>query len=168
MLYGMGHKRHERYWQRFLLPGESVIHTFGVSGVYVFLFWVLPMLLLLGGAVMIGLSNIVLGVMLVVPVLGLLVPALYLTYFVHYAITDRRTMMREGILNKHFVTVDYRSITDVTVRESLLERIFTRTGSIGVNTAGSNRVELGLRHVARPMAIKADIYKHLRDSLTKA
>lgn len=100
--------------------------------------------------------------------LMLLVPALYLTYFVHYAVTDKRTMTREGILNKHFVTVDYRSITDVAVRETILERIFTRTGTIDVNTAGGHHVELKLRHVARPMALRGDIYKHLHKATEQA
>lgn len=112
---------------------------------------------------MLSLSNALLGAFLFFIALTLLIPALYLAYFVHYAITDRRIMSREGILHKHFVTVQYRSVTDVTVRESMLERIFTRTGSLGVNTAGSHHVELKLRHIARPLAVKADIYKHLHE-----
>jgi len=158
----MSHQRHARYWQRFLLPQEKVIHTLGVSRAYVVFYWLLPAGVLFVLGIVVGVRIDLLGFMFLPLAVMLLVPALYLTYFVHYAITGRRTMTREGILYKHFVTVDYRSVTDVTVRESLLERIFTRTGTIDVNTAGGHHIELSLRHVARPMALRGDIYKHLR------
>ncbi|MFH1354018.1 MAG: PH domain-containing protein [bacterium] len=159
----MNHRRHARYWRRFLLPGENVIHTFGVSWAYVTLFWLLPAAALLAAGVVVDAWIGLLGLMFVLLAVILLVPALYLAYFVHYAVTNQRTMVREGILYKHFVTVDYHSITDVTVRETLLERIFTRTGTIDVNTAGGDQVELKLRHVARPMNLRGDIYKHLNE-----
>jgi len=126
----MGHSRHTRYWQRFLLPGERAIHTFGVSGLYVTFFWGGPLLLALSLAAVIGVSNALLGVLLLVLVAFALVPIVYLLFFVHYAITDRRVMSREGIFHKRFITVDLRSITDALVQEPFLERLLSRSGAI--------------------------------------
>ena len=160
----MGHERHARYWQRFLLPGEKVIHTFGVSGLYIAVFWGGPLLLALVSAVVVGVSSPVLGGLLLVVVATSLIPILYLLYFVHYAITDRRVMSREGIFHKRFVTVGLRSVTDVMVREPFLQRLITRTGTIGINTAGSPGVELYYRHVRHPFERRKDIYKRLQQA----
>ena len=151
-----------KYWQRFLLPGEKLMHSFGVSRRYIMVFFALPAVAFLLAGLGVGADNALLGILLVIPAFGLMMPVLFLWLFVHYAITDGRVMVREGVLHKHFVTVNYRTITDVTVRELFLERIFTRTGTVGVNTAGSNRVELYWRHVARPQDRRRDIYHHLQ------
>lgn len=166
---GMAHsKRHERYWGKFLLPGERAIHTFGVSGAYIVLFWVVPFLAMLLAAVVMMFVNVLLGALFIIPSLSLLLPAFYSQFFVHYAITDRRVMEREGVLHKRFVTVDLASITDVLIHEPFLERFITRTGTISVNTAGSPGSELTYRHVRRPFDVKQDIYRHLQEAQGKA
>ena len=158
----MRHERHARYWQRFLLPGEKMIHMFGVSGLYVATFWGGPLLLALVLAAMVGISNPVLGGLLLIVVATALIPIFYLFYFVHYAITDRRVMSREGIFHKRFVTVSLRSITDVSITEPFLQRLITHTGTIAVNTAGSPGVELYYRHVRHPFERRKVIYKRLQ------
>jgi uncharacterized membrane protein YdbT with pleckstrin-like domain len=156
----MGHKKHGRYWKRFLLPNEKPIHMFGVSGAYIFLFWVVPALAVLVLAFYVGIFYTYIGLMFAVPALAMLLPAMYMAYFVHYIVTDQRVMSREGFLYKKFVTVSLSSITDMQVHESLLERMITRTGTIGVNTAGSPRIELFFHHVDRPLDRREDIIKH--------
>jgi len=156
----MDHRRHKRYWQRFLLPDERVIHTFGVGGWYIFLFWVVPSVVALVLTIVLWLVNIIVGILMALICLSVAIPAIYLRYFVHYAITDQRVMGREGLLHKKFITADLPSITDVTVHENFLERILTRTGEVGVNTAGSHLIELYFRHVRKPFLIRHDIYKH--------
>src|SRR5687767_7730155 len=103
-------QRHEQYWRKFLLPGERAIHTFGISGAYLVFFWVVPFLLMLTVAIAIMFQNVLLGALFIIPSLSLLLPAFYSLFFVHYAITDRRVMEREGVLHKRFVTVDLPSI----------------------------------------------------------
>jgi len=115
---------------------------------------------LLAIAVYLGLINLVLGFLIGLVVLSTLVPAIYLRYFVHYAITDHRVMTREGILHKKFVTADLPSVTDVTIHESFLERVLTRSGVVGINTAGSHFIEVHFRHIRKPFLIRKDIYKH--------
>ncbi len=160
MLYRMGHQRHERYWKKFLMPGEKVLRTFGVSGRYLFVFWWLPVLLLAGAAVALSFWIPLLGVLLLLVAVLMVVPALYLTFFVHYAVTDSRVMSREGLLHKRMVTVRHDYITDITVNETIMERLLTNTGSLGLNTAGSQNVELHLRHINGPLKVKSDVYKH--------
>jgi len=156
----MGHKGHQRYWQRFLLENEQIVHTFGVSRRYVITFFWLPAAFFLVVGLVVLSNNLLLGILTLIPAGGLLMPAVFLWLFVHYAITDKRVMSREGVLHKRFVTVSFRSITDVTVNELFLERLLTRTGTIGVNTAGSNRIELHWRHIAKPVERRKDVYKH--------
>jgi hypothetical protein len=158
----MGHEKHEKYWKRFLLPGEKPIHMFGVSRAYIFIFWIVPALIIFGVAVYVGLSSLFIGLMFGVPALAMLLPAMYLAYFVHYIVTDQRVMSREGFLHKKFLIVALLSITDMQIYESLLERMFTRTGTIGANTAGGPRIELYFRHISRPLDRRQDIIKHLQ------
>ncbi|MBI4022026.1 MAG: PH domain-containing protein [Candidatus Andersenbacteria bacterium] len=160
----MAQSRHTQYWQRFLLPNEQLVHAFGVSGAYVFLFWGLPLLALDALALWTTATNVSIATLLFIASLGLLLPIVYLLFFIHYAITDRRVLAREGVLHKRFVTVELRSITDVTVNESLLERLFTKTGTIGVNTAGSPQIELFYHHIRRPFNVRQDIYHHLQQA----
>jgi membrane protein YdbS with pleckstrin-like domain len=156
----MSHYRHQKYWQRFLLPGESIVFCFGVSGAYLILFWMIPAMVMTALAIYSVFINLILGFLLGIVAVSVYLPVLYRRYFVHYAITDRRVMTREGLLHKTFVTADLPSVTDVTIDESFLERVLTGTGIVGINTAGSNRVELHFDHVKRPFALRKEIYRN--------
>lgn len=156
----MSHKKHKKYWKRFLLPDENIIHLFGVSKRYIVVFWIIPAFALFVLMIFMGSISIILGVLMAFAFLSTTLPIIYLRYFVHYAITDQRVMTREGILHKEFITADLPSVTDITVNESFFERVLARTGEIGVNTAGSDFVELHFRHVRKPLLIRSDIYKH--------
>lgn len=156
----MASGRHQKYWQQFLLPNERLLHAFGVSSAYIIVFWSLPLLALLGLALASAASSPPLAGLLAIGALGLLLPITYLSLFIHYAITDRRVLAREGVLHKRFVTVELHSITDITIQEPFLERLLTKTGTIGVNTAGSPQIELFYRHVHRPFRLRQDIYHH--------
>jgi uncharacterized membrane protein YdbT with pleckstrin-like domain len=156
----MSHKRHQKYWQRFLLPNENIIHMFGVSGLYIVVFWILPAILTLILMLYLLAVNIILAFLVALIFLSVAVPAVYLRYFVHYAITDQRVMTREGILHKKFITADLPAVTDIPVKEKFFERVLTRTGEIGVNTAGSHFIELYFKHIKKPVLVRHDIYKH--------
>jgi uncharacterized membrane protein YdbT with pleckstrin-like domain len=161
----MSHPRHRLYWRKYLLPDERSIHTFGVSGLYITMFWIVPMLLVFIAAGAVALFNPLLGLLLTIPALGLLIPTLYQLFFIHYAITDQRMMEREGIFHKRFITVDFGSVTDVFIHEPFLERLLTGTGTLGVNTAGGPRMELIFNHVRRPYKLRNDIYHHLQEAI---
>ena len=161
MLKTVSHQKHHKYWQRFLLPGEKPLHMFGISRLFIVVFWVGPGLIATAAAawVLIVLSVPLGAILMVVPASFFLAAILY-RYFTHYVITDKRAMSRAGIIHKKFITVDLKSVTDITVRESFLERVLVGTAMIDLNTAGSDRVELVLKHVRKPFALRRYIYKH--------
>jgi uncharacterized membrane protein YdbT with pleckstrin-like domain len=160
----MAHKDH---WQRFLLPGERVIHTFGVSRVYLTMFFLFPFLLFFALGMFALIIGQILGVLFLVASLGLLLPLMYMWFFVQYAITDNRVMSRVGIFTKQSVSVDLTAITDIHTFEPFWERLVSRSGTMGVNTAGGSRMELILTHVSKPDNLKQDIYKHLRELVVR-
>lgn len=161
----MGSGRHQRYWRRFLLPDERLIHAFGVGGSYVFVFWVMPLIFIVFVAGVVGVaSNPALGALFLIAAAGFLMPILYLLFFIHYAVTSKRVLFREGVLQKRYVTIDMQSITDISVRESFFERLLTHTGTIGINTAGSPGIELRYKHVKHPFQFREDVYKHLEEA----
>lgn len=156
----MSHYRHEKYWQRVLLPGESIVFCFGVSGLYLILFWMIPAMVMSAMAVYSLFINVILGFLLGIVAVIMYIPVIYQRYFVHYVITDHRVMTTVGILHKTFVTADLPSVTDVTIDESFLERVLTQTGVVGINTAGSNLMEVHFNHVKRPFALRKEIYRN--------
>lgn len=55
----------------------------------------------------------------------------------HYVITNKRVAVRRGILTKSGQDIALSKITDVSFRQTLLDRI-TRSGSLSIETAGDN------------------------------
>lgn len=134
---------------------------FGISSLFIGIFWVVPGVISLVFAwVVLWVVSIPLGSVLLVVPAAFFFAAILFRYFTHYVITDQRVMSRVGIIHKRFITVDLRSVTDIAVHESFLERILTRTAIIDLNTAGSDRIELVLKHVKKPFLLRQDIYKH--------
>lgn len=157
----MSHRVQGKYWSRFLVSAEMPLHTFGVSRWYIVLVWLLPAAALVALAInVMAFISPALGMMAALVAAALMLPAFTQAFFVHYAITNQRIMSRIGVFHKSFLTVDLRSVTDVEVFETWWERLFTKTGWIGINTAGSDEVEMQLRHVARPYELRKDIYRH--------
>jgi hypothetical protein len=51
-------------------------------------------------------------------------------------------------------SADYQKVTDVMVAEPFLNRIIYHTGSLEIDSAGTNRENIVLNHVERPYEIK--------------
>lgn len=73
-----------------------------------------------------------------------------------YAITDARVMISEGIFTERFMSCVYSNITNLGLKQSLFNKIMN-TGTISIDTAGSDRMELLLRDVSRPFEVKKRI-----------
>lgn len=71
-----------------------------------------------------------------------------------YAFTNKRVLIHHGWLSTKTISIDYQKITDVHVSEPFFDRIFTKTGNIAINTAGSNNLEIILRHIEAPYEVK--------------
>ena len=81
-----------------------------------------------------------------------------------YAFTDKRAVVHRGWLSTNLVSIDYRQITDVSVKEPFFERIFLGTGYLNINTAGTGGQEISLRHIANPYKVKRILFE-IKDSV---
>lgn len=56
----------------------------------------------------------------------------------HYAITDKRVLIQQGVIGRDFKIIDFDQITNSEVNVGLFDKLFGgRTGSILISTAGS-------------------------------
>ncbi|MBI4022556.1 PH domain-containing protein [Candidatus Berkelbacteria bacterium] len=158
-----------------LRTNETVIEAFGISRKYTVLLILIGVLFLTLAVVGVGQRGAVLallaafGVALasllatVVPlVLGLL--GLYLVllgiYFqlaYHYYFTDQRVMQAIGLFSMSSVSSEYKMITDLTVRQDVINRLILNTGTLGVNTAGGPTEEIQLTNIDDPSARRAQL-----------
>jgi uncharacterized membrane protein YdbT with pleckstrin-like domain len=71
-----------------------------------------------------------------------------------YAFTEHRVLIHTGWLSTKLISTDYQKITDVTVKEPFFQRLFFGTGTIEIDTAGTNRKDVILSHIEHPYEIK--------------
>lgn len=94
-------------------------------------------------------------------VLILLTVAFYFGFYLkaanNYALTNKRILVRRGLFSISTVSIDYGKITDVTVLEPFFESGLAKTGSIAINTAGTDVLEVVLRHITNPIDVKKRI-----------
>jgi len=73
----------------------------------------------------------------------------YLKISNEYVFTNSRIIVKKGWIGTKTISAKYNRITDINVSQSLIERLF-KTGTLSINTAGSEGYELILKHVAHP------------------
>ena len=71
-----------------------------------------------------------------------------------YAFTNKRILIHQGWLSTKLTSIDYYQITDTYVLEPFLARVFTKSGHLVVNTAGTSLFEVYLRYVDSPYEVK--------------
>lgn len=71
-----------------------------------------------------------------------------------FVLTDRRIIVKKGWLNTSVKSVDYDRITDVSVDQSFLDKIFYASGTLSISTAGGDGYELTLSCVDEPHELK--------------
>lgn len=132
--------KYEKVWRKVLADDETVQYEFSIGDKYRrfrMILWVLV------------------TVWFVFPIPFVL---FYFGYYLRvanaYAFTNRRVLAHRGWLSTDMLSVDYAKITDVRVVEPFLDRIFTKTGNITINTAGPTSDQITLMHVQAPYDIK--------------
>lgn len=70
-----------------------------------------------------------------------------------YALTNERLMYSRGIIDETFESSMYKYITDIRFEQSLWDKIMN-TGSILIDTAGTNNYEIRYRKISDPLKIK--------------
>ena len=139
--------KYEKIWEKILSKDEKVEFEFSIGkkylklGLIISAIYSIPLLFLAG-----------LGVLTFL--ISLFIYGFYLKKANAYAFTNKRVLIHKGWLSTNVVSIDYQKITDVHVSEPFFDRIFTKTGNIGINTAGTTNLETILRHIESPYEIK--------------
>ncbi len=111
-----------------------------------------------------------LGVILLflVPWLGLILILIFYLYYGfylkkanRYIFTNKRVLIRRGWLSTKLISIDFNKITDIEVQEPFFEKLFYKTGTISLNTAGTSLKEVILERIENPYKVrkKLDVLK---------
>lgn len=77
-------------------------------------------------------------------------------------VTNKKTILRKGILSKHINEVHHADVRNVQVSQGLFQRMFG-VGAIGISSAGHAGVEIEVSGLPSPTKIKDIIDRHRRD-----
>ena len=77
-------------------------------------------------------------------------------------VTNKKTLLRKGILSKHTNEVYHSDVRNVQVKQGIFQRIFG-VGTIGIASAGHAGVEIEVSGLPRPAKIKDIIDRHRND-----
>jgi uncharacterized membrane protein YdbT with pleckstrin-like domain len=139
--------RYQKVWDRNLVKGEEVLFEFSISDRFrnvnlIFAAMIsIPLLFIYG-----------LGLLVFLPAWFML--GFYLKVANAYALTNRRVIIKRGWLSTHTISIEYDRITDVSIKQPFFERLLYKTGTLYVNTAGTEVHEVLLTHIARPYELK--------------
>ena len=78
-----------------------------------------------------------------------------------YVVTNRRVLMRQGVLSRHGRDVPMTRVNDVSFQRTFVERLFG-SGTLIVESAGE-RGQVMLRDVPHVEAVQRDIYRLVED-----
>lgn len=96
--------------------------------------------------------NYIAEIMLVYSVI-MLVRLEYRIWSRRYALTDERVLYSKGILSEKFMSSPHTKVTDIGFHQSFLDKIFN-TGTLKINTAGTDGYEIRYRKIRDPLKIK--------------
>ncbi len=141
---------YEQIWKKTLGPNESVKYDFSIGNRYRkigLIIWCV-----VGALFLITIVGAPVGIFIIA--LAAFYYGFYLKTANAYAFTDHRVLVHRGWLSTKLISTDYSKITDVTVHEPFFSRVFFHTGSIEIDTAGTNRKDVILKHIEHPYEIK--------------
>jgi len=86
----------------------------------------------------------------------LLVRVEYKIWSKKYTLTTHGITSSKGIFTEVLTTATYNKITDVGLKQSFFDKLMN-TGTIYVDTAGTDKIELVFENINRPFFIKQKI-----------
>lgn len=132
-------------YKKFLAPSEKLIQVFGYSKPQ--FIWDLVWGILFIPAFFIGIVLILIS--------------LYRKLTIKYFVTDKRVIIKKGLIGQSTVSASYSQISDVTVTQGILGRLVLHTGTIVINTAGTDLAEITMDWVENPFETKNIIYEQM-------
>lgn len=161
--------KQKKKYSHYLAEGEEIVAVFGIGERY---FWItiisyilLVIILALYPSVLLTLPDFPIGPSqkfllylpaILVALFGLpyIVKLIHLKHKMAYIFTDRRVLVKEGVLSVKLTSAPYDKITHLTVKEDFLKRISYQIGDITIHTAGPTPIETDLVKVQHPMQVK--------------
>ena len=82
--------------------------------------------------------------------------------WVKLTISNKRTIRHEGIIRRHTSEVLHDHVRNVEIKQSFLQRMLN-VGYIGISSSGQDGIEIEVRDIPRPYALKAliDEYREM-------
>ena len=74
-------------------------------------------------------------------------------------LSEESIELQTGLLSKHQNEVFFSDIRNVLIKQSLCDRIFN-VGYIGISSSGQDGIEIEIRCIYNPNAIRDFIYEH--------
>lgn len=153
---------YQNIWKKLLNTNEQLQYEFSVSGVFRSLslaFW-LALSLFIGviGLLVFSLTiEIAVGAVIVLSFFGWFYFIFYLPRANAYCLTDKRVIIHRGWLSSAAISMFYGRITDITVMQTVWQKLITNDGTVMVNSAGAAGHEIVLYNIHNPYNIKQRI-----------
>lgn len=74
-------------------------------------------------------------------------------------LTDRRTILRKGLLSRSSSEVYHRDVRNIQVRQSFFQRLMG-VGAVAISSAGQSGVEIEVANMPDPYTIESIINRH--------
>ena len=75
-----------------------------------------------------------------------------------FVLTDQRVVVKRGWLNIQTVSIQYARITDVSIAQTLIDRIL-KIGALSISTAGNEGHRIAMAHVEDPQGLKKELHE---------
>lgn len=156
-------EKEKKAFAPYLAEDEELVLITGLGKIYLESKFIVGILLPWGFFLLIGLGwayfmhfNIAYGLLLGMILAGLM--SFVSTMFLHrrhrYLLTNRRVLIKKGIIAVKLTSALYDKITHIEVDQKLTDKIFYHHGKIIINTAGINKEEIILEYVDYPVEFK--------------
>jgi len=154
--------QYEEIWKKILNPTEVVKYEFSVGDQYR-KFGLILGLIFVGLLFLLGTVSSFFVFCAIILALIVIIRYQYLKIANAYAFTDRRILIHHGWLSTTATSVDYNKITEISITEPFLSRIFTESGDMSIHTSNITDA-LILNDIATPYEVKKKL-DTLRHSL---
>jgi len=158
------------YLNKHLSPDEKIIYWCRISRLAFFREYALLVFLLIisitslfttfisriQNYIVLATAMIVLFYMFLILALVLLVRVEYRIWSKRYALTTERVIVSEGIFSEKFRSTTYDKITDLRLNQSVFDKVLN-IGTIGIDTAGTDAIEIKFIGVKNPSYIQNKI-----------
>ena len=91
-------------------------------------------------------------VLIVLIGLYLIILGIYFHFAYHYYLTTERVIESSGMFSQRTVSADYKTVSDLIIRQDAIGHLILETGTLGVNTFGGIEEEVELLNIDNPTA----------------